>query len=158
MVPLPARWSGSIWVNAWWNRWRDVIAVSAAISSRDIFWAHCSLTRCSFVCQIIYSLGYRNNVYNGAYMYVLSFLFYQSCMPFLCHLLFNPSNETYSFNTGYILTFTYIVLLLIDVLVKNDDIKMFNQIILTQDNLPKIDCITILYKCNISSWWDLWLA
>ena len=37
MVQLTARWSGSIRVNAWWNRWRDVIAMHAAISSWDIF-------------------------------------------------------------------------------------------------------------------------
>ena len=40
MVQLPVRWSGSIRVNAWWNRWRDMIAMHAAISS----WAYSRLT------------------------------------------------------------------------------------------------------------------
>ena len=49
-------------------------------------------------------------------------------MPFLFYRLIHPYNETCMFNTVYILPFSYIVVLLfVHVLVRNDEIKMFNQ-------------------------------
>ena len=104
MVQLPARWSGSIRVNAWWNRWRDVIAVHAAISS----WAYSRLTAvllgaCSYAkWSIFWAI---TMMYITVYIYIYVLSLFLSSLHAIFYLLFYPFNVMCMFNTGYNLSF-----------------------------------------------------